>query len=685
MPSKRTRAAFEEDLQAQQSPYVFFGTALPPIDPSVRDDGSYVPIWKQTATDDQGRRRLHGAFTGGFSAGYFNTVGSKEGWTPSNFVSSRQKRHLDAATPTVQRPEDFMDEEDLADAADSERIHTSKSFASIGATPAEQAKLNLARGSEDTIGARLLQKMGWRKGQGIGPKVRRKADLGPEIEGVDTDDLTSSSHFFAPPNSPLVLIIRKEDHKGLGFGTVQDKALSRAGDLPDNEWHGLRDPVDPGLKKKQKQSQSKKSGFGLGVLNDTGSDDEDPYSMGPRISFTSVSNRDIKSKKAGSKKSPAINVPRAATQPLLSSKNRIERQKAVTCQKCHDGKLPLQGFHLSKHSLRLSGPSFPLPRIPQGWSSKIELQTGVNGPGVVKETEKATLDPVSRARILGETPLPGKSVFDFMSADARNRIASASGRTNLPPGRGENISGGLNKTVEMLSDLIRPPPAEAAEAALRRLVGGWNPYGTDQDKALRYQTFLEICTSPKLGLPDQPKGMSKKDWIGELEEFAHAAQVFKPVTGMMASRFTAASSHSTANAPEQVSQVSGTLTKSNGAQEAARAGMFGPLTRSIHQFYPTRLLCKRFGVPPPNLASGDKPSEPVNNPISTSGMGVQDFPSQSRDSTLIVKTSDAYTANPVSLASTQPAVPPVVDAESNTALEESRAAQEIFDAIFNSG
>lgn len=30
-------------------------------------------------TDEEGRRRFHGAFTGGFSAGYFNTVGSKEG------------------------------------------------------------------------------------------------------------------------------------------------------------------------------------------------------------------------------------------------------------------------------------------------------------------------------------------------------------------------------------------------------------------------------------------------------------------------------------------------------------------------------------------------------------------------------------------------------------------------------
>jgi hypothetical protein len=35
---------------------------------------SSVPVWNQTVTDEKGRRRFHGAFTGGFSAGYFNTV-----------------------------------------------------------------------------------------------------------------------------------------------------------------------------------------------------------------------------------------------------------------------------------------------------------------------------------------------------------------------------------------------------------------------------------------------------------------------------------------------------------------------------------------------------------------------------------------------------------------------------------
>jgi len=38
-----------------------------------------VGLHEQDVRDAEGRLRFHGAFTGGFSAGYFNTVGSKEG------------------------------------------------------------------------------------------------------------------------------------------------------------------------------------------------------------------------------------------------------------------------------------------------------------------------------------------------------------------------------------------------------------------------------------------------------------------------------------------------------------------------------------------------------------------------------------------------------------------------------
>lgn len=69
MSIKRTRASYESDSKVQQSPYVTYGTPLSPLDPGIRDDGSYVPEWKQEVRDERGRKRLHGAFTGGFSAG----------------------------------------------------------------------------------------------------------------------------------------------------------------------------------------------------------------------------------------------------------------------------------------------------------------------------------------------------------------------------------------------------------------------------------------------------------------------------------------------------------------------------------------------------------------------------------------------------------------------------------------
>lgn len=71
---------------SDEEDYVFYGTALHdegdttlgaasrPKDPAaVRS----LPVHQQEVTDEQGRKRFHGAFTGGYSAGYYNTVGSK--------------------------------------------------------------------------------------------------------------------------------------------------------------------------------------------------------------------------------------------------------------------------------------------------------------------------------------------------------------------------------------------------------------------------------------------------------------------------------------------------------------------------------------------------------------------------------------------------------------------------------
>lgn len=74
------------------------GTPLPALTDTKRDTNEYVPVWKQEVRDDQGRRRFHGAFTGGFSAGYYNSVGSKEGECCDEFwVGSRPVQRLRAA------------------------------------------------------------------------------------------------------------------------------------------------------------------------------------------------------------------------------------------------------------------------------------------------------------------------------------------------------------------------------------------------------------------------------------------------------------------------------------------------------------------------------------------------------------------------------------------------------------
>jgi hypothetical protein len=86
MASQRSRAAAEPE--SDEDDYVFYGTklydeeglatALPTgkVDPATTRS---LPVHQQVATDEQGRKRFHGAFTGGFSAGYYNTVGSKVG------------------------------------------------------------------------------------------------------------------------------------------------------------------------------------------------------------------------------------------------------------------------------------------------------------------------------------------------------------------------------------------------------------------------------------------------------------------------------------------------------------------------------------------------------------------------------------------------------------------------------
>ena len=46
-PRKRQRVSPDP----KDYPFVFFGAPLPPLDPEIRDDGTFVPLWKQEVPD----------------------------------------------------------------------------------------------------------------------------------------------------------------------------------------------------------------------------------------------------------------------------------------------------------------------------------------------------------------------------------------------------------------------------------------------------------------------------------------------------------------------------------------------------------------------------------------------------------------------------------------------------------
>ena len=697
MSSKRSRAAFESETPPPHAPYAVYGTPLPAYDPDARDDGSYVPVWKQEVTDERGRKRLHGAFTGGFSAGYFNTVGSKEGWAPSTFVSSRSNRAGDKKDGK-QRVEDFMDEEDLAAQAESQNLETQAAFAGLGSGGEGNGGQggmfsDLFRATGETMGVKLLQRMGWRHGQGVGPKIRRSA------KGDKQGDI----HLFAPENSRMISFDRKTDRKGLGF--AGEERLNSHASNGQSTGMGEDEGSDQDARILQtnrsklsaKPKKVKKSGFGVGILNDTGSDDENEYDMGPKISYNRVIGGN--KKKAGLVASNANSNVQKPT--FTSSKKSVKRTTTLSgFRKCHDGRLPLDGFVLTTASLAmLQEHRYPPLVVPEGWKpskSSAEPSTGTNKPyeSTADAAKTSSLDLKSRAALLGEQQLPGKSVFDFISPSARDRLANASGKSNLPPALGEGAPAGIQASEaekrRTLWDLVPQLSSQTAKAALERGSSGWLPYAEDEDKRSRYTYFLELRAGLQSNLPGRPKTFSTENWAKELREFAQAAQVFQPISGLMATRFTTSSStpRLASDAPDTPQAKEEKV--EDPAEKAAKMGMYGPLTRSRQPFYPTRLLCKRFNVRPPTTVT----AEDVGGAGDESRRRHDVVSQASLDRMMREASFKTFASGGVEGGQDSPVDAGVgrqqrqerseVNVEKNEALEGQRAGEAVFKAIFGS-
>ncbi|KAG0363065.1 hypothetical protein BG005_002962 [Podila minutissima] len=581
--------------------FVLVGTPFPQIKKTdaFGDPKRPNPTRDLEVRDEQGRRRFHGAFTGGYSAGYFNTVGSKEGWAPSEFVSSRDKR----SERKMNRPEDYMDEEDKQMMKESSRLKTTEDFDTLGSTRKElEHKRAAARNMQSTggslgvlpdriiddliipssepVGIRLLKRMGWKPGQGIGPRVTKKQKLPQDTTLSDDEDGTPANITFAPIDSAIVVFTNKSNLHGLGFDPYKH--------APEFD---TRQQAQSGSKYLSGTDAEPKRGFGFGAFDD----DEDDDIYGPVPAPGPDFDSDLLE-------------PASRGRQSQQERSKAKPKTRETPLYCSDGRPPLPGFVLASASIKplkwYSAPKVPADFVPHHvFPEDIKPAAPLSSR---HQQPKLTAD--DRALVLGETPIdaPRRSVFEYISAENKNRLDSILGMVLDTEG---------DKSLK--KDYFEVPKIEksSAEAALK----GFMPFGDNLAKQSRYKQYLNI----QAGLSDETitlvEGFSGADMAKELNEFVQAARIFKPLSSTMSSRFTTASkviefaqpaaglrsaADIKASAADKSSPMHAVVEKmevpKSQAAKAAAMGMFGPLTRTTVDFYPAKLLCKRFNVPNPH-------------------------------------------------------------------------------------
>ena len=167
--------------------------------------------------------------------------------------------------------------------------------------------------------------------------------------------------------------------------------------------------------------------------------------------------------------------------------------------------------------------------------------------------------------------------------------------------------------------------------------------------------------------------MSGEEWNKEVSEFVRAAMVFKPMSRLMASRFTSSSSSILPGSSDSKTPLISLPVEKpeDPAEAAAKINMYGYLTRSTTEFFPTRLLCKRFNVKDPHPVGAAE--EENKETVDTSLINVEAVQELKREA----RTTGAY-----ELATIETHEQVEVHADRNEVLEGERAGEQVFKSIF---
>ncbi|XP_028166555.1 G patch domain-containing protein 1 homolog isoform X2 [Ostrinia furnacalis] len=573
------------DADSDEEAIIRYGTPLDPIEedeiPSKR---KYQQPADQYAVDAYGRRRFHGAFTGGFSAGHGNTVGTPEGWTPSTFKSSR----ADKAQISAQRPEDFMDDEDRGEHGIAPRhMGTQSEFSGQkrrlrrfhdGPIPGEPVLEQLLKAVHETAAVKMLRAMGWRPGQGTGDRLtkaeKKKAkkqhkvygcymppEMRKENEGTadESEDSTNSEFeydtLFAPDDYEPYVLQRKNDRFGLGYSGLSRHSVlgNLVGEYGSDAGTSRSHLV---MKEKGKKVSIRGQAFGVGAFE---ADDEDIYAT------EDMSHYDFTLGGAEDKK------------------------KAVK----QGGANVLEGFVKAVKPLPAVA-SYPAPALPRGYAPA-PLKTRFDQPGpAVKQRDQGLgrheLSAEARGAMLGEAPVPKLQELPYLptlqpAQSSEELIAKIAGR---------NVN--FISTTEAPKELDFIPIADTGKSVAKV----FRPFMSDPNKQGRYERYLQDKEAFAAERDGDIDAVSEWERNRELVEFEQAAKLYKPLTGIMGDRFTHASEPDDINPLTAVSKSSANYGLATAEQiDAARRALYGAVTRTQAQWRPDPLVCKRFNIPDP--------------------------------------------------------------------------------------
>ncbi|KAJ3250954.1 hypothetical protein HK103_003044, partial [Boothiomyces macroporosus] len=462
--------------------------------------------------DDQGRQRLHGAFQGGFSAGYFNTVGSKEGWQPKQFSSSKNARGQ-----FNQTIHDYMDLEDIQEFG-TEAI---KEFESLGSTAreVEMKRMNnvnrlykvvedLVKPVDSGIGVRIMVEMGYQKGLTVGPKNKRIEICNHSVT-LAKDPLLKKLH-------GLLLDEPKENTFGRGYNPHSFAP----------EFIAAKQKTEK--LQKQRPKSKPKGGFGTGIFDDES--DYDEYDQ-PSADYNTFVDED--------------------GEPMVLKKEKKKPKEMPKPKPVKPRYGEIEGYK-SAELLKKPPPLYLAPYPPSNFKPK-----PVFFKDLKKEPSKVGLGEDEKDDLQ-------QSIFAFIAKKQQERMSGIAPKSVTVP------------TIEKKKALeLSTVTKDIAENALK----GFMPFGNDLPKQKRYKDFLEnIVLEKNIAIP---KDQITPEMAAESKEFSTAANLYRPLSDMMASRFT--------NETDEKKKTHGPETKELQI-------IYGRMTRSESTWKPCKILCRRVAV-----------------------------------------------------------------------------------------